>query len=92
MVRMTSQAHPEIVDLQAVMRLLKDRLDELIVQVPIRQRPLVPNALLNIAVEQILLAAGASVCAGILQRLADLIQNDERPQGTDGFRLTGYDA
>ena len=92
MTRATSSVHPEIAALQTVMQLIEDRLDDIIAQVPVHQRTLVPNALLNVAIAQILMAEGASVSAGILQRLADLIETGEQPRGARGFRLTGHDA
>jgi hypothetical protein len=67
MARATSPAHPKIAGLQAVMQLIEDRLDDIIAYVPAHQRSLVPNALLNVAIEQILMAEGALVSAGILQ-------------------------
>jgi hypothetical protein len=92
MERPMAQAHPEIAGLQAVMQFIEDRLDDIIAQVPAHQRRWVPNALLNLAIGQILMVEGASVSAGILQRLADLIQNGEQPRGAGAFRLTGHDA
>jgi heme oxygenase len=92
MAQATSPTHLEIADLQAVMQLIEDRLDDIIAQMPADQRMLVPNALLNLAIGQILVVEGASVSAGILQRLADLIQNGEQPRGAGAFRLTGHDA
>ncbi len=83
---------PDIADLQAVMRAIDDRLPDIAAAIPRRLRPLVPNALLNLSVEQLLEGESAEATAGILRRLAALISGGERPKGGDGFRLDRYDA
>jgi hypothetical protein len=79
-------------ELQIIMRMIDDRLDGIVDQIPARQRCLVPNALLNLAIERVLAVKGASMSAGILQRLADLILNGAQPSGHGAFRLSGHDA
>jgi hypothetical protein len=81
-----------IAELRAVMRLMDDRLDEVVAALPTRRRPLVPNALLNLAVERILAEEGQEVTATILQRLADLVASGQRPEGSQRFALSGRDA
>ena len=92
MTPVASPTHPEIARLQEVMRLIQDRLDDFIARMPARQRPLVPNALLNLAVERVLAVEGAPASARNLQRLADLMHNGDQPNGAVAFRLTGHDA
>jgi hypothetical protein len=82
----------EIADLQSVMRLIEDRLADIAAAIPERNRPLVSNALLNLAIERILAAEGPALTGEMLHRLADLIRAGEKPEGDDAFRLTGYDA
>ena len=83
---------PEIADLQFVMQEIADRIPEIAAALLPRQRPLLPNALLNLAIGRILAADGALFTAAILQRLAELIRNGEQPQGGDGIPLNGHDA
>jgi hypothetical protein len=92
MTPVASSMYPEIARLQQVMQLIEDRLDDLIARMPARQRALVPNALLNLAVERVLAAEGAPASAWIVQRLADLIHNGDQPNAAVAFRLTGHDA
>jgi hypothetical protein len=82
----------EVADLQSVMRLIEDRLADIAAAIPERKRPLVSNALLNLAIERILATEGPATAGDILQRIADLIHAGEKPKGDDAFRLTGYDA
>jgi hypothetical protein len=81
-----------IAELRAVMRLMDGRLDEVVAALPARRRPLVPNALLNLAVERILAEEGQEATAAILQRLAELVASGQRPEGSQGFALSGRDA
>jgi hypothetical protein len=90
--RHQAPTHPEIQELQIIMRRIEDRLDDIVDQVPARQRCLVPNALLNVAIERILAAEGAAISAGILLRLADLILSGAQPSGHGAYRLSGHDA
>jgi len=92
MARTTSPARPEIAALQTVMQVIQDGLDDTVALMPPHRRALVPNALLNIAIERILTQEGTAVAAGMLRRLADLIQSGEQPSGAEAFRLTGHDA
>jgi hypothetical protein len=87
----TSPSH-EIDDIQAVMRFLKVRLDAGCAAVPTRLRPWIPNALLNLAVERILMVESPEAAASILMRLADLITSGVRPAESNAFRLNGHDA
>jgi hypothetical protein len=73
MARPTSPAHPEIAALQALMQPIQDGLDDVIALIRTQRRALVPNALLNIAIERVLMREGTVVTARILRRLADLI-------------------
>ena len=82
----------EIAELQAVMRMIEDRLEEALAEIPPRHRPLVPNALLNLAVMRILAADSPARTATILQRLADWVSAGERPDGDEALPLTGLDA
>jgi hypothetical protein len=74
------------------MRSIGCRLDDVVAEIPEADRVLVPNALLNLAIERILVSEGAAVSAGILQRLVTLIQAGERPEDHGAFRLTGHDG
>jgi hypothetical protein len=74
------------------MRLIDGRLDEVVASLPARRRPLAANALLNLAVERILADEGQGATATILQRLADLVASGQRPEGSQGFALTGHEA
>jgi hypothetical protein len=84
--------HPEVAALQAVMRVVEDRLPDILVELPQSHRPLLANALLNLSVNHILSEEGNAATASILQRLAALILTGDRPDGGEGFRLTGQDA
>ena len=86
-----SERH-KVADLQSVMRLIDDRLLDITVEIPERKRPLLANALLNLAVERILGDEGPDVTAAILQRLTDLIRSGAKPEDDDVFRLTRHDA
>jgi hypothetical protein len=81
-----------LAELRAVMRLIDGRLDEVVASLPTRRRPLVPNALLNLAVDRILAEEGQEATASILMRLADHVASGQRPEGSWGFALTGHDA
>ena len=61
----------DMADLQSVMRLIDDRLDDIVAAIPERKRPLVANALLNLAIERLLTAEGPAAAASILRRLAE---------------------
>ena len=74
------------------MRVVEDCLPEILSALSPARRPLLTNALLNLAVNRILAVQGATATAGILQRLAELIRNGDRPSNGDGFRLNGHDA
>lgn len=82
----------EIADLQTVMRLIDVLLEEISAAAPPAQRALIPNALLNLAVERILAEEAAGPAATILYRLAELITEGERPRGSDAFPLNRHDA
>src|ERR1700722_7680332 len=84
--------HPEIQELQIITRTIEDRLEHLVDQGPGRQPCLVPNAILNVAIERGLAAEGAAISAGILLRLADLILRGAQPTGHSAYRLSGHDA
>jgi hypothetical protein len=81
-----------VADLQAVMQSISDGMTETLSSVPMRQQPLVPNALLNLAVERVLDAEGPAATALILHRLGDLVVSGLRPHGADAIPLTGHDA
>jgi len=74
------------------MRAVEDRLLDILAGLAASHRPLVPNALLNLSVNHILDEEGAAATAAILQRLADLILNGNRPAEDDGFLLNGHDG
>jgi len=77
-----------IADLQTVMQLI----DVLLEEVSCQHRALIPNALLNLAVERMLAEQAPKSAATILYRLAELIASDQRPEGSNAFPLTGNDA
>lgn len=81
-----------IAELQAVMALLEDRLEDDIEEVPPRRRPLVANALLNLAVARLLAEEGPARAATILARLASLIAAGRQPAGDQALPLSGADA
>lgn len=74
------------------MRLIEDRLGDIAATIPARKRPLISNALLNLAIDGILASEGAAATSVILQRLAELVRAEEKPEGDAAFPLTGYDA
>ena len=79
---MNSEVRPlaeAIAELQTVMRLIDVLLEEVSAAAPPGQRALIPNALLNLAVERILAEQAAGPAATILYRLADLIAEGKRP-------------
>jgi len=84
--------HPEVAALQEAMRLVEDRLPDIMVELPQSHRPLLANALLNLSVNQILSEEGGAATASILRRLAEVILAGNRPDGGVGFRLDGQDA
>jgi hypothetical protein len=84
--------HPEVAALQAVMRVVEDRLPDILVELPQSHHPLLANALLNLSVNHILSKDGGAATASILQRLASLILARHRPDGGVGFRLHGQVA
>jgi hypothetical protein len=88
----TARLHPEVAALQEVMCVIEDRLPDILVELPPSRRPLLPNALLNVAINHILAEEGGAATASILQRLAALILAGDRPAGSDGYRLDGSDA
>jgi len=87
-----AQPHPEVAALREVMQTVEDWLPDILIALPPAHRPLMPNALLNLAVNQILSEEGGVATASILQRLAALILAGDRPAAADGFRLMGDDA
>jgi hypothetical protein len=82
----------EIAELQTVMRLIDVLLEEVSAATAPGQRALIPNALLNLAVERILAERAPGPAATILYRFADLIAEGKRPLGSDAFPLSGHDA
>ncbi len=74
------------------MRVLADHLADGIAAVAPRRQPLVPNALLNLAVDCILTEEGAARTATLLHRLSDLIAAGKRPDGDDALPLNAHDA
>jgi hypothetical protein len=86
------QTADELADLQTVMRLIDVVVEEFVAEAPLRQRALVPNALLNLAVERILSEEPPGSAAMILYRLAELITDGARPRGSEAFALNGHDA
>jgi hypothetical protein len=86
------QCYSNVAALQQVMRAVEDRLPDILVELTPLQRPLLPNALLNLSVNSILSEEGGAATAAILQRLAALILAGDRPDGGDGFRLNGRNA
>jgi hypothetical protein len=82
----------EIADLQTVMQLIEVLLEEVSAAAAPDQRALIPNALLNLAVERILAEQAPGPAATILYRLAELIAEGKRPLGSDAFPLNGHDA
>ena len=81
-------ANHDVTELQTVMCLL----DGVSATASPDHRLLMPNALLNLAVERMLADQTAASIATILYRLADLIANGERPEGSNAFPLSGHDA
>jgi hypothetical protein len=81
-----------IAELQTVMQLISVVLEEVAATAPFGHRQLVPNALLNLAVERMLAALAPRSTAAILYRLADLIAAGARPAGSAAFSLTNHDA
>jgi hypothetical protein len=77
-----------IADLQSVMQMI----DVLLEEVSCQHRALIPNALLNLAVERMLAEQAPKSAAAILYRLAELIVDGQRPKGSNAFPLTGNDA
>ena len=90
--REASSPNDEITELQTVMRLIDLLLEEASATLAPGRLLLMPNALLNLAVERMLAAQNAESIATILYRLADLIANGDRPEGSRAFPLTGHDA
>ena len=86
------QAADQLADLQIVMRLIDVVVDEVVAETSLQQRALVPNALLNLAVERMLAEESPGSAAAILYRLAELIAGDARPHGSEAFPLNGHDA
>ena len=82
----------DIAELQSVMQLISVVVEEIAATAPLEHRQLVPNALLNLAVEHMLGALAPKSTAAILFRLADLIAAGDRPVGSAAFSLTGHDA
>ena len=82
----------DIADLQEVMCRLVDQIDDVVAELPDSQHRVVPNALLNLAVDCAMAAEGPEATAAILRRLADLITSGARPEGREAFRLNGHDA
>ncbi len=82
----------EIADFQTVMRLIDVLLEEVSAAAPPGQRALIPNALLNLAVERIVSEQAPGPAATILYRLAELIATGKRPYASDAFPLSGHDA
>jgi hypothetical protein len=82
----------DIAALRAVMAAIEDRLDEVIDNVPARNRDMIPNAFLNLAVAWMLAGEGTAVTVSILQRLAALISSGRGPQGDGAISLTRSDA
>lgn len=82
----------DIAALRAVMDTIEDRLDAVIETMPPNRRDLIPNALLNLAVEWMLAGEGTAVTVAILRRLAELISSGRRPPGEGGISLTRPDA
>jgi hypothetical protein len=87
-----SQATGEIAELQTVMRLIDVLLEEVSTTAPPGQRALIPNALLNLAVEHMLAEQTPGSAATILYRLAELIASGTQPHGCDAFPLNGQNA
>jgi trans-aconitate methyltransferase len=90
--REASRWNADIIELQTVMRVIDALLDEAVAAMPPDHLPLLPNALLNLAIERMLAARTPASIATILYRLADLIGAGERPEGSHAFPLTGHDA
>ena len=86
------QTGDQLADLQTVMRLIDVLVEEIVAGTPLRQRALVPNALLNLAVERMLAEESATSAAAIFYRLAELISDGAKPHGSVAFPLNGHDA
>ena len=86
------QTADELADLQTVMRLIDVVIEEVVAEASLRQRALVPNALLNLAVERMLAKETPGSAAAILYRLAELITGGARPRGSEAYSLNGHDA
>ena len=82
----------QVAALQLVTRMLEDRLDEALDEIPVDHQPLVANALLNLAIDHVLAEETALRTATMLYRLADLIANGHRPDGGEAIPLTGSNA
>ncbi len=74
------------------MRLIDAVLEEVSAAAPPGHQALIPNALLNLAIDRILAEETPGAAATILYRLAELLADGKRPQGSNAFPLNGHDA
>jgi hypothetical protein len=81
-----------VTGLQQVMTLLGDRIEDILPELPAQHQEFVANALLNLAVEQVIDDVGAEAAAGILARLAQLVADGRRPAGGEALALSRHDA
>ena len=79
---------PEIEDLQEIMRGIDEQVDLLSLPLTEIQTRLVPNALLNLAVERMLRGESNQAVAQILHRLADLIDGGAQPRKDELIALS----
>jgi hypothetical protein len=86
------QTIDQAADLQTVMRLIDVVVEEVVAETSLRQRALVSNALLNLAVERMLAEELPGSAAAILYRMAELIADGARPHDSEAFPLNGHDA
>jgi len=92
MTRVLRSTADQVADLQTVMRLIDVVLEEVSAAAPPGHQALIPNALLNLAIDRILAEETPGAAATILYRLAELLADGKRPQGSDAFPLNGHDA
>ena len=79
----------EIAQLQSVMQRIQDALR----RVPVTQREYIANALLNLAVAQMLKEEGAMHTAGILARLGSVVSEGRKtPQSEHAIDLSRLDG
>jgi hypothetical protein len=79
-------------DLLILMSQMEALVDRLAASLSPARRRMVPNAVLNLAVNRLVRAEGNRRAATILYRLSELVANGSEPQGQNAFPLTRHDA